>query len=167
MVAETSPIPPWAGGVTPPSVMHTHSPRVPSSTTDGYAECTLNASDKDELEPRHFHQLFCRLRLTQRVPQALQSLVRRDLGHIDNLSSLTVPNLLSTHRPTREEETKGHCATTVPQDPETAPGGRNQQSAPRCALDPGPVAPAAHPDREPGNPSQAPHLRRKVRSTRC
>ena len=40
-------------------------------------------------------------------------------------------------------------------------------SAPRCAADPGPVAPAAHPDTVDGNPSQAPRLRQKARSTRC
>ena len=74
MIAETSTpstvpsicIPPWAGGVTPPSVVHTHHPRGASIATNGNAELTCMASEDNELDQGHFRRLLCRLRLTQR-----------------------------------------------------------------------------------------------------
>ena len=48
----------------------------------------------------------------------------------------------------------------------SADQGQRRRFAQRCAADPAPVAPATHPDRVPGNPSQAPILRQKARSTR-
>ena len=58
--------PPWAGGVSPPNIVHTHKPRVPSSANDAKAKCAFTAPEEDELKPRHWHQLFRHLRLQER-----------------------------------------------------------------------------------------------------
>ena len=42
--------PPWAGGVSPPSVVRTHKPCVPSSANDAKAKCVFSTSEVNETQ---------------------------------------------------------------------------------------------------------------------
>ena len=76
-------IPPWAGGGSQPVSCTRIAHVCPTSANDSKAECAFGAPNDGELESRHCHQLFCRLRLLERG--AMRDRVRKNLGHSGDL----------------------------------------------------------------------------------
>ena len=71
-------IPPWAGGVTPPSAVHAHEENVPRNAADAKAKCAFSQRCRTRAIPPTV--------LPSAAPGgALWSSVQNDLGHFDDL----------------------------------------------------------------------------------
>ena len=132
-------IPPWAGGGSPRRDL---TPVKPTQLREACgpvgllpADPVVEGGDRD----RHFHQLLRQLRL--REHRALRGGVQRDLGHVNNLLA------------TRSQESAGYPPAGQPsaaqEHRETGRARTSRAWAPRCAVEPVPVAPAALPGRHP------------------